>query len=95
MLKEVKQIIRKAICALMSPLQYQKYLRKTGVTIGKGCIVDKSAIFGSEPWLIRIGDNVRITKNVQFITHDGGGVDPETHVLGRERGRFIWKYCNW
>lgn len=27
--------------------------------------------FGSEPYLIKIGDNVRITKGVQFITHDG------------------------
>ncbi|WP_429218176.1 acyltransferase [Aeromonas veronii] len=28
--------------------------------------------FGSEPWLIEIGDNVHITGGVQFINHDGG-----------------------
>jgi acetyltransferase-like isoleucine patch superfamily enzyme len=27
--------------------------------------------FGSEPYLITIGDRTRINKNVQFITHDG------------------------
>lgn len=28
--------------------------------------------WGSEPWLIKIGSHVRITADVQFITHDGG-----------------------
>jgi acetyltransferase-like isoleucine patch superfamily enzyme len=28
--------------------------------------------FGSEPFLIEIGDNVTITNGVGFITHDGG-----------------------
>ena len=27
---------------------------------------------GTEPWLITLSDNVHITKNVEFITHDGG-----------------------
>ena len=47
-------------------------LRKKGIKIGKNCSIDKTAIFGTEPYLISIGDNVRITHNVQFITHDGG-----------------------
>ncbi len=29
-------------------------------------------MFGSEPWMIRIGNNSYITAFVQFITHDGG-----------------------
>lgn len=28
--------------------------------------------FGSEPYLIELGDNVRITNGVRFVTHDGG-----------------------
>lgn len=28
--------------------------------------------FGSEPYLISIGNHVRITQGVRFITHDGG-----------------------
>lgn len=57
---------------LMSKSQYQEYLKSEGVTIGNGCDIHKSAQFGSEPWLIKIGDNVRITQGVKFITHDGG-----------------------
>lgn len=49
-----------------------KYLRKKGVKIGKGCEIYKSVSFGSEPYLVEIGDNVRITANCKFITHDGG-----------------------
>ena len=29
-------------------------------------------MFGSEPWMISLGDNVYVTAGVQFITHDGG-----------------------
>lgn len=28
--------------------------------------------WGSEPWIITLGDNVHLTNNVSFITHDGG-----------------------
>lgn len=56
----------------MSDQQYQDYLRKRGVQLGGGCTINKSAQFGSEPWLIKIGNNVRITQGVKFITHDGG-----------------------
>jgi acetyltransferase-like isoleucine patch superfamily enzyme len=28
--------------------------------------------FGTEPWIITIGNNVHITDGVKFITHDGG-----------------------
>jgi acetyltransferase-like isoleucine patch superfamily enzyme len=29
-------------------------------------------MFGTEPWCITLGNNVHITKEVLFITHDGG-----------------------
>lgn len=43
-----------------------------GVSIGIGCEIYPKVSFGSEPFLINIGDHVRITSGVQFITHDGG-----------------------
>lgn len=46
--------------------------RKEGVTIGNGCDIDPSTKFGTEPYLITIGDNVRITGDTCFFTHDGG-----------------------
>lgn len=49
-----------------------KYLRQKGAKIGTGCSIASNVDFGSEPYLIIIGDNVRLTANVRIITHDGG-----------------------
>ncbi len=43
-----------------------------GVTIGQHCEIYKSATFGSEPYLITLGDYVRVNSGVVFVTHDGG-----------------------
>lgn len=45
---------------------------KNGLTIGKDFSINSRIDFGSEPYLITIGDHVRITAGVRFITHDGG-----------------------
>lgn len=51
--------------------------RKRGVAIGDGCtIISKQFPFGSEPYLVKIGNNVRIANDVLFVTHDGA-----IHVL--------------
>ena len=51
-----------------------EFARKLGVTIGEGCQIldDPARIFGTEPWLITIGDNVDITGGARFINHEGG-----------------------
>lgn len=49
-----------------------RYLRWKGVKIGQGCeIITSTDLFGSEPWLIEIGNRVTVTKGVVFLTHDG------------------------
>lgn len=46
------------------------YARMKGVTVGKDCrIYTKS--WGSEPFLVTIGNKVTITSGVKIITHDG------------------------
>ena len=46
------------------------YARKKGVTMGESCrIYIKN--WGSEPFLVSIGDHVTVTSGVKFITHDG------------------------
>lgn len=47
-----------------------KYARYKGVHIGDECRIYIRS-WGSEPFLISIGDNVTITSGVKFITHDG------------------------
>lgn len=52
----------------MSP---EKYARHIGVKIGKNCFIS-TRNFGTEPYLITIGDNVQITRGVHIFTHGGG-----------------------
>lgn len=60
-----------------------EYARKRGVRMGKDCqiLANPYHCFGSEPWLITLGDHVDVTEDVKFFTHDGGiwvarGLDP-------------------
>jgi len=47
------------------------YLRKNGTQIGRNCtIITKVENFSSEPYLIKIGNDVTITDGVKLITHD-------------------------
>lgn len=48
---------------------YAKYI---GVKLGKNCKI-YTKHFGTEPFLIEIGDNVTIAADVKLITHDGSG----------------------
>lgn len=46
-------------------------LRELGAKIGENCEIYPTANF-IDPYLIKIGNNVRINEGVQLITHDGG-----------------------
>ena len=57
----------------MLPMKkYPDYLRKIGMRVGENCEIYKSAAFGSEPYLITLGNHVRVNAGVHFVTHDGG-----------------------
>lgn len=51
----------------------EKYARSIGVKIGTGCAIATRG-FGSEPYLITIGNNVQITNEVKFATHGAGWI---------------------
>jgi acetyltransferase-like isoleucine patch superfamily enzyme len=51
-------------------------LRRAGLTLGEGCRFASLPSFGSEPYLITLGNRVAMASDVVFITHDGG-----THVF--------------
>lgn len=54
-------------------LDNESYARKLGVKIGSDCFIG-TRNFGSEPYLISIGDHVQVTSGVRFFTHGGGWV---------------------
>lgn len=63
------------------------YYRSLGVRIGDGCSFVGKVDFSSEPYLIKIGDCVRISYDVSFVTHDGGTFvlrkkEPEICIYG-------------
>lgn len=65
------------------------YARGLGVTVGKDArlLAIHPGTFGTEPYLISLGDHVTITARVQFITHDGGvwvfrDKEPDIDVVG-------------
>lgn len=70
LLKIINYIFRN-IYAKLDHIGYAKYI---GVNIGQNVVIYGNPInmFGSEPWCITLGNNVHITRDVLFITHDGG-----------------------
>lgn len=45
---------------------------ENGMRVGTGVSVMRGVNFGSEPYLISLGNDVRISVDVTFTTHDGG-----------------------
>ena len=45
---------------------------KNGLKEGNNVTIMGGVNFGSEPYLIELADNVRLSFNVTFVTHDGG-----------------------
>jgi len=75
----------KILIRLILPAKF--YANFVGVKMGKNCrIVSKN--FGSEPYLIEIGNHVHITRGVNFITHDGSmwifrDIYPDLDIFGK------------
>lgn len=60
------------------------------VIMGEDCEIYDEVSFGSEPYLIEIGNQVRVTNGVRFITHDGGvwvlrnlGLEKNADIFGK------------
>lgn len=67
------QIIKKIFIKIYKKKYPEKYARKIGVNLlGNTYEIYPNVFWGSEPYLITLGNNVRITRDVKFITHDGG-----------------------
>jgi acetyltransferase-like isoleucine patch superfamily enzyme len=76
--------VKHEIHAKINPIGYAKSI---GVNLGENVNFYgmPSGMFGTEPWLITIGNNVHITSGCLFITHDGG-----TLILREEVPDLEW-----
>ena len=75
-----KIIINKLLCNI-NP---NKYFKKRGVIMGKNVIFynKNPGMFSTEPWLVKLGNNVFLGINCQFLTHDMGTlVFPEKNFV--------------
>lgn len=48
---------------------------ENGLNVGKGVSIiggGRGVNFGSEPYLVTLGDYCRVSNDVMFVTHDGG-----------------------
>lgn len=63
-------MIEKVYLAILRRVDPIKHARRIGVQLGEGCrLINVS--FGSEPWLIKLGNHVSVS-DTRFVTHDGG-----------------------
>lgn len=69
-----------------------RYLRWVGARVGESCeILTKASNFGSEPWLVQVGNKVTVADGVKFVTHDASsrlfrGLYPEMSRFGNKFG---------
>lgn len=68
-MNELRRLIRKLKLRYGSQKTVVSTLRAMGVRVGEGCRIYTSN-FGSEPWLIRIGNRVCISNDVTFVNHN-------------------------
>ncbi len=83
LIKRVLRGFNYARSLIMDPASYGRSL---GVRIGEGCRI-YIRHWGSEPFLITVGDRVTIASGTRIITHDGS-----TWLVRDERGRR-YKYA--
>lgn len=67
-------IFRKFIMFWLARRNPVAFARRLGVKVGSGCklVSVSGSTFGSEPYLVEIGDHVEVAGEVCFLTHDGG-----------------------
>jgi acetyltransferase-like isoleucine patch superfamily enzyme len=87
MFKTITGLFGVICCEIHAKLNPLGYARKIGVRMGSNVNFYgvRSGMFGTEPWLITIGNNVYITAGCAFITHDGG-----TLILRKEVPDLEW-----
>lgn len=79
-----KSLFLRLIKLILNTKQYAKY---RGVNLGKDNMVADYDHWGTEPYLIRVGNNCQLTHGCKLFTHGGGNVlrnkYPDFDVFGK------------
>lgn len=68
-----KKLVLYTLLIFSNPYNRSKvYSKVLGINFGKNVRILHYPRFGSEPYLISLGNNVTITRGVSFVNHDGG-----------------------
>lgn len=68
-INRLRRIIIRQYLLFTNPVKYAKHI---GVNIRGNLHIYGNINWGSEPWIISVGDNVHLTEGVSFLTHDAG-----------------------
>lgn len=87
-MKRVYSLIHSTFLLALGFIKGGVYLaRKKGVTVGENCRI-YILTWGTEPFLVTIGDRVTITSGVKILTHDGA-----TCLIKDEGGNRYQRYA--
>lgn len=64
----IKSLLKRIQYHVLTPIQYAN---KIGVHLGRNVQITGKQEWSSEPYLIYVGDQTTVSKDVQFLTHDG------------------------
>ena len=70
-LRKIKKIFIYPYYFVLDKISHERCARKLGVNMGNDCRVYGKVSWGTEPWIITLGNNVHVTAECRFVTHDG------------------------
>lgn len=69
--RKIKKLFTSPYYYILDKISHEKYAKKIGVNMGKNCHFYGKISWGTEPWIITLGNNVHVTAECRFVTHDG------------------------
>lgn len=73
-MKSLASIFKRIYLEILARIFPMVFVKNSGIRFGDNCrfIAPRIQTFGSDPYLIKLGNKVSLSAGVRFITHDGG-----------------------
>lgn len=65
-LRKIKKLFVNLYYFILDKISHKKYAKKLGVNMGKDCRIYGKVSWGTEPWIITLGNNVHVTAGLPF-----------------------------